>query len=239
MVIGIAGLLTVGTFGTSSAGSTIDVTGGPPSCRVELQIGPSSATAVVLQGCTRGEYWLSSWATQSDVFATSHPQRLFDFSGPLDSPTEQLEVNLPNQSPCFFQVDFTKRLAAPGQPSAIHHHIVAYLGQTADCVSPTPTPSPTSSSPTPTPTPSPTSSSPTPTPSQTSASPSPSASVAGTSLSSPPVTPTPATQVAAESIAKSLPFTGFPTLTVLFAGILLVGVGAAVVRMSRGVPDRR
>jgi hypothetical protein len=245
MLAGIVGLLVTLSPGTSGAAAATLTSGGNSQCRAKLVIGPSTATAIVLHGCRNGEYWLASWATQSDNFATSHPQRLFDSAGPLQPGQHELTVNLPNKPPCFFQVDFALRSSPPGQPGT-RHIVVAQLGQTQDCMSPTPTP--TSPSPTPTsPSPTPTPTSPTPTPSSSSpapsSSPSPTVSVAGAASSSPPST----TQVAAESLSQgqaagttqvagssqSLPFTGFPVGPAAFAALFLVGCGTSLLRLTR------
>lgn len=110
--------------------SAATVSASNPDCTVSLKFTATSVQADILKGCTGGDFYLSSWAAQSDVYASSKPQHFF-------AATNQAPWTVP-LPPCYWQVDFARRTAAPpnGQRTEF---VTGRLGGTSCYVPPTTT----------------------------------------------------------------------------------------------------
>jgi hypothetical protein len=130
-IVGVSGMGMLLADGAASASPAITyVRGSGPHCSVQLDVGATSATAVVESGCAGRDYWFSVWNAKSDVYRTSFPQQ-------LSSSTNRAPwtLQLPQSAACDFQLDFSMRSAPPGQHAAVHDVIAGYLGHCASTLS--------------------------------------------------------------------------------------------------------
>lgn len=85
--------------------SAATVSASTQDCTISLKFTTTSVQADMLSGCTGGDFYLSSWAAQSDAYSSSKPQHFF-------AATNQAPWIVP-LPPCYWQVDFARRTAAP------------------------------------------------------------------------------------------------------------------------------
>lgn len=252
----VGGLIIAGGPSWAS-GSETSVNGSTANCAVEIQIGSASATAVVLSGCQGGDYWFSSWVTQSPTYQPGASQQLLDATDHAP-----WVVRLPTSQPCYYQLDFSERQVPPGHAGGTRTLIASHTGQAPSCSgasSTTATSSTTASSSTTATSQSTVSTAPvtvvpilpattlalaTPTkpPAIASSSATGTTSTTATTQSGagpvpPQQSPSPSVVPAVASPAShafgSLAFTGFAVLMAVFVALVLLVTGIGLVRLSR------
>lgn len=252
-----AGALVVAGGPSFASGTPTAVYGSDATCAVDIQVGSTSATAVLLSGCQGSDYWLSSWVTHSGTYQPGASQQLLDATD-----RAPWTVRLPTGQPCYYQVDFSERQTPPGHSGGARTLIASTTGQTSACSSATTTvtsttggssttitsprtvaavatttvpllPATTLALTTPTRPPAIASSSATGTTTTTTVA---SRLAVGQIPSGQTPAPT-AVPVAASSASHgfgSLAFTGFAVLMAAFVALVLIVTGAGLVRVSRG-----
>jgi hypothetical protein len=237
-LVGVCGATMLAFTQSSVAATSGSVQGTKPDCSVQLTFKATTVTANIRSGCKGGDFYLTSWSTQSNVLKKSHPQYFFATTNHAP-----WTIGLPK---CYWQVDFARRSTAPPAKADNREFVVGRLGGsvcTTGSTTTSTTVAPTTTVPKTTTTVDVTTTS-TSLDTTTTAPPDSTSTTAAVDTTttvapapgtgSPPDGPTSAGSVQpASSSHGGLAFTGFTALMALFVALALIGAGIAIVRAVR------